>query len=244
MVQKLGKWIDYLGYLFHSNNRHGIHSPFVYSFADFVLYSKENSIVESIEYQRTLMLQSKGKIHDYRLSSFVDQYTLSSKFGGLLKRICEFYNVSNIYEFGWCTGIETNYLLNSFLGNSQRLLYYQYFNSQKNLIKEQCNQDFWSNHNFSELTISQSPIDAPSLYLFHWSIFDEEQFWIEMETIIKSLKNDDIIIINGIRENQSTIINFNRLKNDFRFTVSIDLFQIGIFYVRNEQPKQDFILRF
>lgn len=244
MVQKLGKWIDFLGYLFHSTNRHGVHSPFVYTFADIVLYSQENSFAESIEYQRTLMLQSNGKIHDFKLSFFVDQFVLSSKFGGLLKRICEFYHISNIYEFGWCTGIETNYLLHSFLGNSQRELHYQYFNSQKNLVKEQCNQDFWSNHNFSEVSISPIPLDAPSLYLFHWSVFNEDQFWGYLEKVITSLKNDDIIIINGIRENQGTIINFNRLKNDIRFTISIDLFQIGIFFVRKEQLKQNFILRF
>ncbi len=244
MLQKLGKWIDYVGYLFHSTNRHGIHSPFVYTFADLVLYSKDNSIVESIEYQRTLMLQSSGKIQNFKLSVFVDQFTLSSKFGGLLFRICNFYNIENIHEFGWCTGIETNYLLNSFLGNSNRKLHYQYFNSEKNVVKEQCNQDFWGNHDFSNVEVSPILLDAPALYLFHWSVFDEDQFWKELDKIMPSLKNDDIIIVNGLNENEHTIINFNRLKNDSRFTVCIDLFEMGIFFVRKEQPKQNFILRF
>jgi len=243
MLEKLGKWLDYWGYLLKSNNRHGTHSPFVYTFADQVLYAKTSKINESIEFQRTQMIQSKGIFQEFTLSYFVDNYTLSSKFGRLLSRICSFYSIGNIHEFGWCTGIETNYLLESFL-ESPRPFSYKYFNQEKNQIKEKCNQDFWENHDFSAVEVVENLDSQPSLFFFHWSIFNEDAFWTQLERVFIHIKNDDIIVVNGLRNNENTIINFMRLKNDPRITVSIDLFEMGLFFVRKEQPKQDFMLRF
>ncbi len=243
MLEKLGKWLDYWGYLLKSNNRHGTHSPFVYSFADQVLYAKSGKLNESIEFQRTQMIQSKGKFSQYSLSYFVDNYTLGSKFCRLLYRICTYYNVGNVREFGWCSGIETNYILESFL-DMKRPFSYSYFNSEKNQVKEKCNLDFWENHDFSEITVVDKLDAQPTLFLFHWSILNEDSFWSEIENVYSSIKNDDIIIINGLRNNESTLINFMRMKNDPRITVSIDLFEVGLFFVRKEQPKQEFVLRF
>ncbi len=243
MLEKLGKWLDYWGYLLKSKNRHGTHSPFVYLFADRVLYSKPSKFNEYIEFQRTQMIQSKGKFLQFTLSYFVDNYTLSSKFGQLLTRVCIHYSIANIREYGWCTGIETNYILNSFL-EIKRPLSYKYFNLEKNQIKETCNHDFWENHDFSDIEVFENIESSPTLFLFHWSIFNEELFWKEMENVFAFIKNDDIIVVNGLRNNENTIINFMRLKNDSRITVTIDLFEIGLFFVRREQPKQDFMLRF
>ena len=48
MIQTIGRWLDYLSYVFQSTNRHGIHSPFVYSFADSILYKPVASIAPMI----------------------------------------------------------------------------------------------------------------------------------------------------------------------------------------------------
>ncbi len=243
MLEKLGKCLDRVGYFVYSTNRHGIHSPFVYNFADLVLYNNGDSIVESIEYQRTLMIQSKGKIQKLSISYFVDNYTLSSKYCRLLNRILIHYSVSNIREFGWCSGIETNYILNSFLQDN-RPLSYQYYNSEVNRVKEQCNKDYWDNHELSNLEIKNHVLNTPTLYLFHWSIFDEKEFWVQFDKIEPFLNNDDIIVVNGLRNTSKHQINFLRMKNIPKLTVSIDLFDMGIFFLRQEQPKQEFILRF
>lgn len=51
---------DYLIYLVQSTNRHGVHSPFVYSFADKVLYGKQHCLYEpAAELCRKRMIQSK-----------------------------------------------------------------------------------------------------------------------------------------------------------------------------------------
>ena len=56
-------WLDYLIYLVQSSNRHGVHSPFVYDFADKVLYRQlANSYEPAAELCRKRMLQSDAKI--------------------------------------------------------------------------------------------------------------------------------------------------------------------------------------
>ena len=76
MINRIGKWFDYLSYLLYSTNRHGVHSPFVYEFVDKVLYNSAPSKNEFLEYQRTLMVQSKSTGYDgVSLSEYVNTYT-------------------------------------------------------------------------------------------------------------------------------------------------------------------------
>ena len=56
-------WLDYIIYLVQSTNRHGVHSPFVYDFADKVLYRQlANAYEPAAELCRKRMLQSDAKI--------------------------------------------------------------------------------------------------------------------------------------------------------------------------------------
>ena len=78
-------WLDYLIYLVQSSNRHGVHSPFVYDFADKVLYRQlANSYEPAAELCRKRMLQSDAKI---LLDSELKEISLSLLNGAILAAI-------------------------------------------------------------------------------------------------------------------------------------------------------------
>lgn len=56
-------WLDYFIYLVQSTNHQGVHSPFVYDFADNVLYRQlTNSYEPAAELCRKRMLQSDAQL--------------------------------------------------------------------------------------------------------------------------------------------------------------------------------------
>jgi len=240
---------DYISYYLAGTTRHGLHSPFVYTFADEVLYQSSSMNFEMIEHQRMLMLQSKSKLNHTTLSKFTSEYTLDAKYGQLLQRIVEFYKPKQIIELGANNGIESNYLLsNSIIQESPILSYNFQSNSNKlDKIKVHTNAEFanyyqsnlFDNYYNTELN-NQTYFD---LCLIHGQT-DADDFWNFYDSYKSRLHTHSMVIFTNIRHTNDHYINWQQITNLPEVTACVELFKMGIVFFRTEQKKQKFILRY
>jgi len=249
MLQTITRFLDYFGYLFSATDLHGVHSPFVFSLAKFVLYHKKDKRIESIEYQRTLMLKSNGNFHGNSLANFVDTYTLPAKYAFALNRLVSFLDIRKIQEYGQTTGIETNYLLNSPLLEKNVPILYRYLFEGKNIVKIKTNEqwlrnfpDLTSQINWSTNDINMLP-NSWDLHVVHLT-HNSDEIWNFWETYQNKLHNHSIVVFTNIRNSDDHYLKWKQISNDPMVTVDIDLFRIGILFFRKEQPKESFLLRY
>jgi len=127
MIKALSFAARYLKYLIKSkhNKGHGIHSPFLYNFTREVIFSKREKcnfkeieiIIKELKNDKSLI-----QINDYgagsrifrdknrRISNIAKVTSTKKKYGKLLYRMIEYFDMKNILELGTSLGIGTMYL--------------------------------------------------------------------------------------------------------------------------------------
>ena len=66
----------------------------------------------------------------------------------------------------------------------------------------------------------------------------------ELEIFLKKCHNNSVIIIENKQLEKPTFKLWQHLKNHPRTSVSIDIFKIGLIFIRKEQAKEHFMIRF
>ena len=240
---------DYISYYLAGTTRHGLHSPFVYTFADEVLYQSSNVNFEMIEHQRMLMLQSKSKLNHTSLSKFTSNFTLDAKYGKLLQRMVEFYKPQHILELGMNNGIESNYLLSNAIIQNEPILSYNFVSNSNKIdkIKEHTNTEF-ANYYQSDILEKQYNTELESETYFDLCFIhgqpDADDFWKFYDNYKTRLHTHSMVIFTNIRHTNDHYINWQQITNLPEVTASIELFKMGIIFFRTEQIKQKFILRY
>ena len=249
MLNELIQIADYISYYWAGTTRHGLHSPFIYQFADLVLYQSNDSNFELIEHQRMSLLQSNNVVNNISLSKFTSQQTLDAKYGKLIQRIIQYYNPKRIIEVGSNTGIETNYLLYNHIVNRQLLDSYNFSGNHDKLdkIKYVTNSNF-ANEYQSDFFDHFYNIDLEGnsyfdLLLIHGEE-DANKLWTHYDQFKNRLHTNSMVILSNIRLTNNHYINWLQFTNLPEVTASIELFQMGILFFRTEQLKQRFILRY
>jgi predicted O-methyltransferase YrrM len=115
----------YLAYLLRSNNRHAVHSPFVYALINDVLRDKRKFYAfELIEKRRRALLADHSTIQitdlgagsslqrarERRVWEIARYAAKSPKYGRLLFRLANYFKPEEILELGTSLGISTAYL--------------------------------------------------------------------------------------------------------------------------------------
>src|SRR5690606_4670943 len=117
-------FVDYIRHYLTSNNRHGVHSPFVYNLIDHVIYDySEKEYVAPIEELRTRLKADKRilQITDLGAGSKVNKSKKSvsslaraalkpPRIAKLVARLAHEFQPDSIVELGTCLGITTLYL--------------------------------------------------------------------------------------------------------------------------------------
>ena len=247
MLARITRIFDYIGYVFGSTDLHGIHSPFVYNLAAQVLYHKLEKRIESVEFQRTQMLKSKGLFLNRYLAEFTDTFTLPAKHAFALSRLVAHLNIQNITEYGITNGIETNYVLNLPLLESKIPVNYRYVFTGENQVKVKTNEQWFENHgdetkniDWSQPIPSQNNWDLHILYLSERS----DEIYDVWDSIKPKLHNHSIVVITNIRYSDNHYLKWKQLSHDAMVSVDIDIFRLGILFFRKEQPKESFLLRY
>lgn len=256
------KYVAY--YLKASNGKgHGVHSPFVFEFIKFVINDKKNyPCYSSIEQLRKSLLKNEDtiQVEDFGAGSTVIKSNeriiakmaasslKSPKFAQLLFRIVQYYRPVNVLELGTSFGITTSYLASA-----------------------HANTNVYSIEGSTAIaSIAQSNFDKLHLANIALSTGD---FAIQLPDILKKLNKVGLVFIDGNHRKAPTLDYFYQLlkvstaetilifddihwsaemesawkiiQNDERVTLTIDLFFIGIVFLRTDfKVKQHFSIRF
>ncbi len=251
--------VDYLKHQFTSKTRHGVHSPFAYRLVDKVIYDfHAKPSYDKIEELRNELLHDERviAITDLGAGSHVNNNkqkkvkTLAAnalkpaKLAQLIHRLAADHSPENIIELGTCLGLTTSYLATavpraqvvSIEGCPETAKV-----AEENLAALGIKNTGIIVGNFDKVlpdVIAMFPrldfvfIDGKeaTLNYFNWCL--------------PKLSENSIMIFDDIYWSRGMKEAWNEIKAHPQVTVTIDLFWIGLVFVRKGQAKEDFKIRF
>ena len=255
---------QFLIYKWKAKSAHGIHSPFVYDFIETVLKDQRQFYAfDEIKKIRTQLNNDQtilhvedfgaGSLHGSTSNRIVKDIARNAgrneKFGKLLFRMVDKYQMKQILELGTSLGIGTSYLASAALDGqittiegSEEIANYagKTFSSLslKNIKQVRGNFD----ENLPQILQSKKHFDLIFIDGNH-----REEPTLKYFNLILSSRNDSemILIFDDIHWSRGMQNAWNQIKNDPRVLLTIDLFFFGIVFFRKEfKEKQNFILNF
>lgn len=251
----------YILHLLKSNNRHGVHSPFVYDFLDKVLYRSGNENIRNTEGHFDSLKSSRQPIEDVDLGAgpskpgngsrtvgdFVRKSAISNKQGRLLHRMVAHYKPSSILELG------TN------LGKS--LAYMASGNSSAKAVSIEGNPDLatMAIENLARLNILNTqvvqgafekvlPTVLGQMQTVELAFIDGNHRYAPtmayLEKILPFLADQGLIVFHDIHYSPEMEKAWKEIISHPRFHVTMDLFFMGIASPRAGQRKEHFNIRF
>jgi len=258
------KLMAYLRYLRKSGSRHSVHSPFVYELIEKV-FKNENehpSFPEIRNLRHNLLRNSqvieitdfgagaKPKKFNYRfesIASITRSSTVSEKYGRILFRLVEHFKPLTIIELGTSVGLGTLYMA---MAKPDAIVY---------TIEGCTAKSGLASSNFVALHVSnvfqhigRFDIVLPDLirqtgkldFAFIDGNHTYEATVANFKTLLTTAHNDTVFVFDDIHWSAGMDKAWNEIANHERVTVSIDLFRIGIVFLKKELSKQNFVIRF
>ncbi len=251
---------SYLRFLWHSGNQHGLHSPFVFDLVTKCFYNKKNR--ESYQvlsaHRDALAKDNRGiSVQDFGSGSRVFKSNvrtvnaiaknagISVERAQLLNRLVGYFEVKEILEIGTSVGLATMALS---------------VNNDKVSITtvEGCAEtaavanEYFSKFGLSNITSEVSRFDVfikniPSDKKYDLIYFDgnhtKEATILYFETLLKTTHNNSVWIFDDIYWSKGMEEAWKFIKIQPEVTVTIDTFQWGFVFFRQEQVKQHFEIR-
>lgn len=262
-MRKARSIYQYLAYRLKAKGRHGIHSPFVYSFIGDVLRNTApqpelqqlEQLANDLRNSRTMIevtdfgAFTRNKKFTTRFRRVGDIARLSGtppKIGRLLFNMLRYYKPEYILELGTSFGISTLYMA---LANA---------NAKISTIEGCANTAEIAQKNFSRMKLhnikmhvgefggllSKVTEKIPRLdFVFIDGNHRKEPTIKYFEACLEKKHNDTIMVFDDIYWSKGMHQAWDQIKSHPEVTVSIDLYRLGIIFFRKELSKQDFVLR-
>jgi len=255
----------YISYLWKASNGHGhgVHSPFVFAFIKNVLNPKSKGpSIDAIELYRQRLLNNQKEINILDLGAGADPKGNKSrtiaqiakgalkpkKYSSLLSRIVKYYQPSQVLEMGTSLGITTCYLAHGVPNASvvtmegaptvahEALTTFKNLGFQNiQLIEGNFDQSL-PNYLQSVSTIGIAYVDGNHRYEPTMQYFN---------LLLTKSDEHSIFIFDDIHWSSEMEKAWAEIKADARVSLTIDLFYIGIVFLRKEQKEQEhFIIRY
>lgn len=264
-MDRLNMLIQYFWYRLRAKSRHGVHSPFVYTFMEKVLRdNSQYADYKIIEKQVSRLKQNRNvlEIVDFgagkdkkkystffkRINEVAKTSGIAKRHGRLLYRIVQHYKPATMLELGSAVGISTMYQAK---GNPDaHFIAVEGCASlamvaQGSLDKTGCENVVLKTAHFK--TILPSLLDDLTNPL-DYAFIDGDHTYAGTMHYYKMLKrhiNDNsILVFHDIHWSKEMEKAWEELKQDPKITISIDLFFMGIVFFKKEMSKQDFVLQF
>lgn len=259
-MKQLSFLLRYLNYWFSAKNAHGIHSPFVFSIYNEVINKKGSYyIFDRIEQLRKkLLLSSKeievtdlgaGRSGKRTLSLIAGSSAKSKKYCELLFRIVNHFKPGSILELGTSLGISTAYLASAH-PNAKVITIEGCPNTaaeaRKNFEMLQLKNIESVVGNFDTVlssAIRQLPI-ANCRLVFIDGNHRKEPTLRYFDQCLAQASNDSIFVLDDIHWSAEMEEAWEEIKADPKVTVTIDLFFLGLVFFRQQQTKENFIVRY
>ena len=261
---------SYLKFLWHSKNEHAVHSPFVFNLITKCFYDKkpksdlsgsEQAKQYAIlnEYRNSLLLNKNTievtdfgagskvfKSNTRQIAKIAKTAGISRKRAELLFRITNYFQPNTILEIGTSLGLATSALA---LGNpkaqittlegcpetaNQSQLQLQKFNvNNVELIITEFSAYFSTSH---------FPLPTSDLIYFDGN-HSKNATLKYFELLLPTIYNDTLWIFDDIHWSPEMEEVWEIIKKHPKVTVTIDTFQWGLVFFRQEQPKEHFVIR-
>lgn len=249
---------EYIKYRWKAKGRHGTHSPFIYQFVDECLKTSINSsdLIKLKNFQQGLkndtriidvqdfgagskQLTSKRSIRSiFKISSS------KGKFAHLFYQLAKYYQAQNSLEFGTSLGVGTvHFALGNPISNITTVEACKTTAkiAQENFDALALNQIELHNTTFADFL--QHSDDKKYDIVFIDGHHDGEATITYINQLDDKIHDDTFLIIDDIRWSNSMFTCWQKLVQDNRFHVSIDLFRMGILLKRSKQRKEHFTIK-
>ncbi len=255
--------ISYLKFLLHSKSEHGIHSPFVFDLITKCFYNNSNYSEYSIlQNYRKALLENKNTIEvtDFGagsrvfksntrpISAIAKNAGISPKNAQLLFRITQYFQPETILEIGTSLGLATSALAlgTKTLDPKSKITSLEGCPNTLGIAKTQLEK---FNLNSVQLIATEF-----SNYL---NAFGKQQNWkliyfdgnhskkatlAYFEILLSTATNDSVWIFDDIHWSKDMEEAWKIIQNHPKVTVTIDTFQWGLVFFRQEQMKEHFII--
>lgn len=249
----------YFNFLLHSQNQHGVHSPFVYDLVTKCFYDKKvYPEYQRLKKHRTALRKDNSTISmtDFgagsrvfrsnirKISSIARTAGVRKRDQKLLFRLARYFSSENILELGTSLGLGSAGLALSHPKASVTTVEgcpetssaaQRYFeNFQLNNIQSETKtfEDFLqedSNENYDLIYIDGNHSKERTLAYF--------------EALLPKTHKGSFMIFDDIYWNKEMTEAWNIIRRQLVVTVSIDAYNWGLIFFRKEQPKQHFRIR-
>ena len=250
-------------FLYHSKNEHGVHSPFVFNLLKNCFYDKKKYPEYSIlKNYRNSLLKSKSTIEvtdfgagsrtgltkNRKVSEIANSSLKSKKFAQLLFRMINYYQPETILELGTSLGVTSAYLASA--KPDATLITMEGSASIASIAKNNLNQLNLKNvrvveGNFDE-TLSNTLSKVQQIDFAFLDGNHRYQPTIDyFNQVLEKSTENTIIVIDDVHWSKEMEQAWVYIKQHPQVTLSIDLFFIGIIFLRKEfKIKQDFVICF
>jgi predicted O-methyltransferase YrrM len=252
------KAVSYLNYLAKRKDEHSIHSPFVFNLYNHVL--KDNRQFYSfgaIEKARKELLDDEHEIEkiDFGASgkngkrkiSTLAKNSKSAEYGRILFRLTDYFGCKKIIEIGTSLGISGSYI--NMANKKAHFLTLEGCPNTTKVAKETFEKlelkkatiligefDF----NFENSLKKLSNVDLIFFDGNHTFEATTKYFKLALDYI----HNDSVFVFDDIYWSEEMSLAWNEIKNHSKVKITIDLFEIGIVFFREEQmEKQHYVLK-
>ncbi len=258
MIYTIKKYISH--FLKSKHRGHGVHSPFVYSFVKLVI---ENDGVfysfKKIENIRNNLLEnnklidvndlgagSKKNKNNKRKISYIAKTSLKpAKQAQFIFKVVNYFSPDNVIELGTSLGITTSYI--AFAKKTSNIYTVEGSSeihkiAQKVFKSLKLNNITAINDNFDNALpkLLEGNISPDLVYIDGNHTYDATMRYFNI--LLKYVNEKSILIFDDIYWSKDMNKAWNKIKNNNKVTLSIDLFHFGLVFFRNENPKQDFKL--
>jgi len=243
--------MNFLKYWSKAKTRHGIHSPFVYRLLDEVIYDfHAKKVYQEIEQLRNNLRQDECWIRNAETAALyhvTKKVSTPAKLAQLLYRLVADLNPRTIIELGTSPGITTAYLAKaapgarhvSIMENSEALTI-----AKENLQKLNIYNTELLSGNVDELL----PILFEGISELDFILIDgnhsSESILNYFKSCLPKMSNHSMMVFEDIYRNREMRSAWQEIKSNPEVSVTIDLFWIGLVFVRRAQSKEDFKIRF
>ncbi len=255
-------FIHYLKHIKNANNRHGVHSPFVYNLIDEVIYNfKDNEDYVEIENLRKKLLKNQNylTITDLGAGSHINNNKQKKvkqiaknalkpkKLAQLIYRLVKHNKPTNAIEFGTCLALTTAYISKAApLANiitmegcpQTATLASQNLNPLKANNVEVLVGDF--NQNLPEILSTLPQVD----FVFVDGNHQEKATINYFELLLPKAHENSLFIFDDIYWSAGMKKAWQQIKQHPQVTLTIDLFWIGLVFFKTDREKEHFKVQF
>tara|TARA_B110000196_G_scaffold238514_1_gene206940 strand:- start:141 stop:926 length:786 start_codon:yes stop_codon:yes gene_type:complete len=254
--------VRYIKYLFTAKNKHSAQAPFLYEFITKVLNESSDDInCEEIEQLRRGLCKSEQiiKITDFGAGSHLNNSKTrkvkdvarnsakNSKFGKLLYRIIQFYKPKNILELGTSLGVSTLYLAKA----KENSKVYTFEGCPETAKIAQQNFDKMEAKNINitlgdfQNTLEKKLKEIKTIDLaFIDGNHQEKPTIAYFEECLKYTNNNTIFVFDDIHWSKGMENAWTHIKSHHKTTLTIDLFYIGIVFIKSGLSKENYTIQF